>query len=107
MDCTKNADSFPETPLVFLAFLQHKSCQHNDLDDLNENLKWTTNHNYIESDEELQTDGHSFTDDYRHLLQDLQQQVRPHLPGITWGDLDLLQSKNVPIYAKAPSIIPI
>lgn len=82
MDCNKNFDRVPDTSLVLLAFLQNKSCQNDDLDDLNENLKWTTNHNYIESDEELQTDGHSFPVDYRNLLQDLQQQVQPHLPGI-------------------------
>lgn len=82
MDCNKNFDRFPDTSFVLLAFLQNKSCQNDDLDDLNENLKWTTNHNYIESDEELQTDGHSFPVDYRKLLQDLQQQVQPHLPGI-------------------------
>ncbi|XP_056622424.1 BH3 interacting domain death agonist [Triplophysa dalaica] len=77
MDRNKNVDSFPETSLVLLTFLQHKSCQ-NDLDDLNENLRWNTNHNCIESDDELQTDGHSF--DYRDLLQDLQHQVQPRLP---------------------------
>lgn len=76
MDRNKNVDSFPKTSLVLLTFLQHKSCH------LNENLRWNTNHNCIESDDELQTDGHSF--DYRDLLQDLQHQVQPRLPGIIW-----------------------
>ncbi len=86
MDCNRNFDSFPDTSLVLLSFLQQKGCQSSqlqrELDYLGEQLKLPTNHNYIESDEELQADGHSFSVSYRELLHEFQHQVQPQLPGI-------------------------
>ncbi|XP_051512410.1 BH3 interacting domain death agonist [Myxocyprinus asiaticus] len=84
MDCNENFDRFPQTSLILLSFFKQKGCQNNDLkrelDDLDEKLKLPTNHNYIESDGELQTDGHIFSISYRDLLQDLQHEVQPQLP---------------------------
>ncbi|XP_043119946.1 BH3 interacting domain death agonist [Puntigrus tetrazona] len=84
MDYNRNFDSFPDTSLVLLAFLKQKGCQNSqlkrELDYLDEQLKLPTNHNYIESDEELQADGHSFSVSHRELLHEFQNQVQPLLP---------------------------
>nr|XP_055029316.1 BH3 interacting domain death agonist isoform X1 [Misgurnus anguillicaudatus]XP_055029317.1 BH3 interacting domain death agonist isoform X1 [Misgurnus anguillicaudatus]XP_055029318.1 BH3 interacting domain death agonist isoform X1 [Misgurnus anguillicaudatus]XP_055029319.1 BH3 interacting domain death agonist isoform X1 [Misgurnus anguillicaudatus] len=77
MDCNKNVDGFPETSLVLLAFLQHKRCQNGDLK--REPELSNNNNNYIDSDEELQTDGHSSPIDFRGVLHDLQLQIQPQL----------------------------
>ncbi len=86
MDCNRNFHSFPDTSLVLLSFLKQKGCQSSqlqrELDCLDDQLKLHTNHNYIESDEELQADGHSFSVSYRELLHEFQNQVQPQLPGI-------------------------
>lgn len=76
MDCNKNLDGFPETSLVLLAFLQHKGCQNCEL---KREPELSNNNNYIDSDEELQTDGHSPPIDFRGVLHDLQQQIQPQL----------------------------
>uniref|UniRef100_A0A671NXN5 BH3-interacting domain death agonist n=1 Tax=Sinocyclocheilus anshuiensis TaxID=1608454 RepID=A0A671NXN5_9TELE len=83
MDCNRNFGNIPDTSLVLLSFLKQKGCQNSELkrelDDLDEQLKLPTNHNYIESDGELQTDGHvSFS--YREILHELQHQVQPQVP---------------------------
>lgn len=84
MDCNRNFHSFPDTSLVLLSFLKQKGCQSSqlqrELDCLDDQLKLHTNHNYIESDEELQADGHSFSVSYRELLHEFQNQVQPQLP---------------------------
>ncbi|ROL43262.1 BH3-interacting domain death agonist [Anabarilius grahami] len=77
MDCNRNYNNFQHTSLLLLSFLEQKGCQNSDLD---EQLKLPTKHNYIESDEELQTDGHSSSVTYRDILYDLQNQVQPQLP---------------------------
>lgn len=86
MDCNRNFDSFPDTSLVLLSFLKQKGCQNSvlkrELDDLDEQLKLPTNHNYIESEGELQTDGHNVSFSYREFLLELQHQVQPQVPGI-------------------------
>ncbi|KTG35544.1 hypothetical protein cypCar_00013273 [Cyprinus carpio] len=84
MDCNRNFDSFPDTSLVLLSFLKQKGCQNSvlkrELDDLDEQLKLPTNHNYIESEGELQTDGHNVSFSYREFLLELQHQVQPQVP---------------------------
>ncbi|KAK2894713.1 hypothetical protein QQF64_012371 [Cirrhinus molitorella] len=84
MDCNRNVENCPHTSLVLLSFLKQKGCQNSELkkelDDLDEQLNLPTNHNYFESDEELQADGHSFSLSYRELLQEFQHQVQPQLP---------------------------
>ncbi|XP_073707034.1 BH3 interacting domain death agonist [Garra rufa] len=84
MDCNRNFDIFPHTSLVLLSFLKQKGCQNSELkrelNDLDEHLNLPTNHNYIESDDELQADGHSFSLSHRELLHEFQHQVQPQLP---------------------------
>ncbi|XP_052438160.1 BH3 interacting domain death agonist [Carassius gibelio] len=84
MDFNKNFDSFPDTSLVLLSFLKQKGCQNSQLQRelvyLDEQLNLPTNHNYIESDDEIQADGHSFSVSYRELLHEFQNQVQPQLP---------------------------
>ncbi|KAK9958978.1 hypothetical protein ABG768_011071 [Culter alburnus] len=70
MDCNRNYNHFQHTPLLLLSFLEQKGCQNSEL----------ANHNYIEIEEELQTDGHSSSVTYRDFLNDLQNQVQPQLP---------------------------
>lgn len=82
MDCNRNYNNFQHTSLLLLSFLEQKGCQNSELAALYEQLKLPTNHNYIESDEELQTDGHSPPVTNRDILYDLQNQVQPQLPGI-------------------------
>ncbi|XP_051727059.1 BH3 interacting domain death agonist [Ctenopharyngodon idella] len=77
MDCNRNFNNFQHTSLLLLSFLEQKGCQNSELP---EQLKLPTNHNYIEIDEELQTDGHSCSVTYREILHDLQNQVQPQLP---------------------------
>uniref|UniRef100_A0A8C1FEN9 BH3-interacting domain death agonist n=1 Tax=Cyprinus carpio carpio TaxID=630221 RepID=A0A8C1FEN9_CYPCA len=83
MDFNRN-DRFPDTSLVLLSFLKQKGCQNSQLQRelvyLDEQLNLPTNHNYIESDEEIQADGHSFSVSYRELLHEFQNQVQPQLP---------------------------
>ncbi|XP_059362497.1 BH3 interacting domain death agonist [Carassius carassius] len=84
MDFNRDFDSFPDTSLVLLSFLKQKGCQNSQLQRelvyLDEQLNLPTNHNYIESDDEIQADGHSFSVSYRELLHEFQNQVQPQLP---------------------------
>uniref|UniRef100_A0A672MM88 BH3-interacting domain death agonist n=1 Tax=Sinocyclocheilus grahami TaxID=75366 RepID=A0A672MM88_SINGR len=84
MDCNRNFGNIPDTSLVLLSFLKQKGCQNSELkrelDDLDEQLKLPTNHNYFESDGELQTDGHNVSFSYREILHELQHQVQPQVP---------------------------
>nr|ARQ18607.1 BH3-interacting domain death agonist [Gobiocypris rarus] len=83
MDCNRNVN-VPQCSLLLLSFFEQKGCQNSELkselDTLDELLKLPTNHTYIESDGDLQTDGHSFSVTYRDLLHELQNQVQPQLP---------------------------
>ncbi|XP_056112551.1 BH3 interacting domain death agonist [Rhinichthys klamathensis goyatoka] len=79
MDRNRKIDNFPHCSLLLLSFFEQKGCQNSELkrelDDLD-----LSDHNYIESDGDLQTDGHSSSVTYRDLLHELQNQVQPQLP---------------------------
>lgn len=81
MDHNRNIDNFPHCSLLLLSFFEQKGCQNSVLRRELDDFDFSYDHNYNDSDGDLQTDGHSSVT-YKDLLHELQNQVQPQLPGI-------------------------
>jgi len=84
MDRNTSIDNFPHCSLLLLSFFEQKGCQNSELKREYNDLGLLSDHIYLESDGDLQTDGHSSLATYKDLLHELQNQVQPHLPGICY-----------------------